>query len=60
MYVGEISLSLTYCLGRRLIIQRVSSSSVMVGGKEISRIGRGLLVFVGICKGDVEADAQFW
>lgn len=34
----------------RLIIQRVLSSGVEVEGKEISSIGKGLLVLVGISK----------
>ena len=36
------------------LLQRVSSASVEVGGKEIAAIGRGLLVLVGVEKGDTE------
>ena len=36
----------------RLLLQRVSSASVTVADREISRIGRGLLVLVGIEDGD--------
>jgi len=36
----------------RIILQRVLEASVSVGGKEISRIGRGLLVLLGITDKD--------
>jgi D-tyrosyl-tRNA(Tyr) deacylase len=36
----------------RAVIQRVSGASVSVEGKEISRIDRGLLVFLGVAAGD--------
>ena len=36
----------------RLVIQRVLESSVTVDGKEISRIGPGMLVLLGITQGD--------
>ena len=36
----------------RLVIQRVSEAAVAVDGKEVSRIGRGLLVLVGVEEGD--------
>jgi D-tyrosyl-tRNA(Tyr) deacylase len=41
----------------RAVLQRVRSASVTVDGKEISRIGRGLAVLLGVGKGDTEADA---
>jgi D-tyrosyl-tRNA(Tyr) deacylase len=34
------------------VIQRVSGSSVSVEGREVSRIGGGLLVFLGVAAGD--------
>ena len=43
----------------RAVVQRVRSASVAVDGAEVSRIGRGLLVLVGLRDGDVEADAEF-
>jgi D-aminoacyl-tRNA deacylase len=43
----------------RVVIQRVSSASVTVEGKITGRIGRGLLVFVGIERGDTEEDSLF-
>lgn len=36
----------------RIIAQRVIEASVSVEGKIISKIGRGILILVGFCKGD--------
>ena len=36
----------------RLILQRVLSASVTVGGETVGRIGRGILVLVGVERGD--------
>ena len=36
----------------RLVIQRVKSARLSVDNKLISEIGVGLMVFVGVCKGD--------
>ncbi len=43
----------------KAVIQRVDSASVRIDGNEVSRIGGGLLVLVGVEKGDVEKDADF-
>ena len=43
----------------RVVVQRVRSASVSVDGAEVSRIGRGLLVLIGLREGDAEADAEF-
>ncbi|MDA8155032.1 MAG: D-aminoacyl-tRNA deacylase [Actinomycetota bacterium] len=41
----------------KALIQRVSSASVRVENKTVSRIGKGLLVLLCVEKGDSEADA---
>jgi D-tyrosyl-tRNA(Tyr) deacylase len=43
----------------KAVIQRVDSASVSIDGIEISRIGAGLLVLLGVEKGDDEKDADF-
>jgi D-tyrosyl-tRNA(Tyr) deacylase len=43
----------------KAVIQRVESASVSIDGNEISRIGGGLLVLLGVEKGDGEKDADF-
>jgi D-tyrosyl-tRNA(Tyr) deacylase len=43
----------------RIVIQRVSEASVSVEGKEISKIKRGLLVFVGVEADDTVEDVQY-
>jgi D-tyrosyl-tRNA(Tyr) deacylase len=42
----------------RALVQRVSGASVTVDGDEVSRIGHGLLVLLGVRRGDTEADAD--
>mmetsp|Transcript_41530 Transcript_41530/g.83840 ORF Transcript_41530/g.83840 Transcript_41530/m.83840 type:complete len:192 (+) Transcript_41530:83-658(+) len=42
----------------KLVIQRVESASVEVGAETISRIGRGLMVLLGIQKGDTLEQVQ--
>lgn len=39
------------------LLQRVNSARVEVSGEEVGAIGRGLLVLVGIERGDTEAQA---
>ena len=43
----------------RLVIQRVKEASVAVDGNEVSRIGRGLFILVGVEVGDTEADMEW-
>ena len=43
----------------RAVVQRVKSASVTVGGEVVGRIGAGLLVFVGVARGDGAADAEY-
>jgi D-tyrosyl-tRNA(Tyr) deacylase len=42
----------------RALIQRVSSASVTVNRQEIARIGKGLLILLGVGHGDGEKQAQ--
>lgn len=43
----------------RALVQRVSSASVSVDGEEVSAIGRGLLVLLGVRRGDGIAEADW-
>lgn len=42
----------------RAVMQRVSSARLSVGGKTVSEICRGLVVYLGVEKGDAEGDAE--
>jgi D-aminoacyl-tRNA deacylase len=42
----------------RIVAQRVSEASVSVDGETVGAIGRGLLLLVGIGKGDAAADVE--
>jgi len=42
----------------RALVQRVSEASVSVGGEEVARIGPGLLVLLGVRRGDGAAEAD--
>src|SRR5262245_3900803 len=42
----------------RLVLQRVASAAVRVGGETVGAIGRGLLVLVGVERGDGPASAE--
>ena len=43
----------------RALLQRVSRASVTVDGKVISRIGKGLVILLGVGHGDGEAQVSF-
>jgi D-aminoacyl-tRNA deacylase len=43
----------------RAVIQRVSESSVTVGGKVIGEIGLGFMVLLGVVDDDTEPDAAY-
>ena len=43
----------------KALLQRVSQASVSVAGEEVGRIGRGLVVLLGVANGDEEKDAQY-
>jgi D-aminoacyl-tRNA deacylase len=42
----------------RALVQRVSRASVSVEGEEVARIGRGLLVLLGVKRGDGPEEAD--
>jgi D-tyrosyl-tRNA(Tyr) deacylase len=43
----------------RAVIQRVSSASVVVGGDTVAEIGKGLLVLLGVGRGDSDGEAAW-
>jgi len=43
----------------RIVLQRVKNASVIVDGEEISSIGPGLLLLVGVAQGDSDAEVHW-
>ena len=43
----------------KALLQRVNEASVSIAGEVVGRIGRGLVIFVGVANGDTEEDAQY-
>jgi len=43
----------------KALLQRVSAASVSVAGEVVGRIGRGVVVLVGVAHGDSEKDARY-
>ena len=43
----------------RAVVQRVSRAEVSVGGRTVGKIGRGLVVLLGVAREDTERDAAF-
>ncbi len=43
----------------RAVVQRVKESSVKTGDEIIARIGKGLLVLLGVARGDSPGDAEY-
>ena len=44
----------------RIVLQRVREATVRSEGREVARIGRGLLLLVGIGRADSEDELRFW
>ena len=42
----------------RAVVQRVTSSSVSVGGEMVSSIGKGFNILLGVVQGDTDSEAQ--
>ena len=43
----------------RALVQRVAESLVTVNGEQVGSTAAGLVVFLGVAKGDDEADARY-
>ena len=43
----------------KALLQRVTQALVSIAGEEVGRIGRGLVIFLGVAEGDGERDAQY-
>ncbi len=43
----------------RMVCQRVLEAEVKVDGRQVGKIAKGLLVYLGVGKGDTDNDAQF-
>jgi D-tyrosyl-tRNA(Tyr) deacylase len=43
----------------RAVVQRVKESSVTTGNEIVGRIGSGLLVLLGVARGDTNSDADY-
>ena len=48
----------TYSVAVRAVVQRVSQASVTVEGEAMARIGAGLLVLLGVARGDTAEQAD--
>ena len=44
---------------RTVVVQRVSSGSVTVDGQRVGEVGLGLVILVGVGKGDTDAQADW-
>ncbi|MDI6890704.1 MAG: D-aminoacyl-tRNA deacylase [Thermodesulfovibrionales bacterium] len=43
----------------KALIQRVSEARVDIGGNTVAKIGNGMLLFLGVEKGDTERDLEY-
>ena len=43
----------------KALLQRVTSASVSIGGEVVGKIGRGLVIFIGVAVGDTDEDARY-
>jgi D-tyrosyl-tRNA(Tyr) deacylase len=43
----------------RVVVQRVSSASVDIGGETVGAIGNGLVLLIGVAREDSKEDAEF-
>ncbi|MBI4285054.1 MAG: D-tyrosyl-tRNA(Tyr) deacylase [Chloroflexi bacterium] len=43
----------------KVLLQRVTEASVSIAGEDVGRIGRGLVVLVGVARDDTEREARY-
>ena len=43
----------------KALLQRVTGASVSVAGEVVGKIGRGLVIFIGVASGDTEKDTHY-
>lgn len=43
----------------KVLLQRVNTARVSIAGKEVGRIGKGLVILVGVAVGDTEEDSDY-
>ena len=43
----------------KALLQRVTAASVSISSNEVGRIGRGLVVFIGVAAGDSQRDVDY-
>ncbi len=43
----------------KALLQRVTRASVTVGNEEVGKIGRGLVIFLGVAGSDTEKDVEY-
>ncbi|MEE8598442.1 MAG: D-aminoacyl-tRNA deacylase [Dehalococcoidales bacterium] len=43
----------------KALLQRVTGAAVSVAGEVVGKIGRGLVIFIGVASGDTEKDAHY-
>jgi D-tyrosyl-tRNA(Tyr) deacylase len=43
----------------QIVLQRVSQASVAVAGEVVGRIERGVLILIGVAKGDTQRDSSY-
>ena len=58
-YLNVLQFSIVIELNMRIVVQRVSEATVVANGGTAGSIRTGLLVLLGVAKGDTTADADY-